>query len=154
MQSSNKKHGFTLVEIMIVVAIVGILVALGIPYSLGACTRSRAACIAHEYKNNAKAFTLCYLQNATYPADEQPGIAPNDIIPFLKKSPWDKETIIGGNWDWDYNQFGVKAAVSIDHPKWDENLMKKVDDLLDDGNLLTGDFRSRSGGYMYILEEN
>jgi hypothetical protein len=31
--------------------------------------------------------------------------------------------------------------------------MKVIDTLIDDGNLGSGHFRRRSGGYIYILEE-
>ena len=45
--SRRNEYGFTLVEIMIVVAVIGLLAAMGIPHALHAYARSqRAACIS------------------------------------------------------------------------------------------------------------
>ena len=45
--SRRNEHGFTLVELMIVVAVIGLLAAMGIPHALNAYARAqRAACIS------------------------------------------------------------------------------------------------------------
>jgi prepilin-type N-terminal cleavage/methylation domain-containing protein len=46
MKLNRRKHGFTLVEIMIVVAIIGLLAAIGVPNYLGARQRTQTnSCI-------------------------------------------------------------------------------------------------------------
>jgi prepilin-type N-terminal cleavage/methylation domain-containing protein len=48
MQKNNRKSGFTLVEIMIVVAIIGLLAAIAIPNFVKARTASqKSACVAN-----------------------------------------------------------------------------------------------------------
>lgn len=59
----NKKAGFTLVEIMIVVLIIGILLAIAVPNFISARETSRAkACVANLYQINS-AKLQCVMDN-------------------------------------------------------------------------------------------
>ena len=152
MKVSRSKRGFTLVEIMIVVAIIGLLSALSIPNVFKAGQRTRSIRFAKDIQTASHAFMEYSLETGSYPSDKTPGIMPTDMAPYLTELSWLEETTIGGKWDWDYDVFGVTAAVSVTDPKWDDDLMTEIDVVLDDGNLSTGEFRKRSGGYMYIIE--
>jgi prepilin-type N-terminal cleavage/methylation domain-containing protein len=145
--------GFTLVEIMIVVAIIGLLAALGIPGMVEAGRKSRAARVAREIKTAGHAFVQYAFEHGNYPADNLPAQMPDGMNDYLAGFPWSEETAIGGQWDWDYEVFGVTAGVSVKSPKWDSTRMAAIDSLIDDGNLASGHFRARSDGYIYILEE-
>jgi prepilin-type N-terminal cleavage/methylation domain-containing protein len=146
-------RGFTLVEVMIVVAIIGLLAALSVPAMLEAGTKTRARRFAREIKVAGHAFVQYASENGEYPADKTPAQMPDGMAAYLKGFPWAEETLIGGNWDWDYGVFGVHAGVSVQSPDWNDDYMTKIDSVIDDGNLNTGQFRKRTGGYMYILEE-
>jgi type IV pilus assembly protein PilA len=63
-----KKQGFTLVEIMIVVAIIGLLAAIGIPSILGAYSSSQTKAKARNVAEVEKAKGVL-----TLPADTIPG---------------------------------------------------------------------------------
>ncbi len=82
-----------------------------------------------------------------------PGQMADGMTTYLSGFYWGEDTVIGGRWDWDYEVFGIHAGVSVQSPNWGDEQMQKIDVKIDDGNLGTGQFRKRSGGYIYILEE-
>ncbi len=147
------KGGFTLVEIMVVTAIIGITASIGVPALHEAGIKTRARRIARELQTAGHAFVQYSFDHGSYPPDRTPRQIPDGMGEYLGKFPWAEDTCIGGQWDWDYQQFGFEAGVSVYRPNWGADLMLKVDEVLDDGNLSTGQFRQRSAGYIYILEE-
>jgi len=149
----SNRRGFTLVEIMIVVLIIGVLAALaGVAY-----TKSRAAAqataTAHDLRTFAGAFEMFAMYEGYWPDDGLPSTVPYGMNEFFKTSAWKDGAPVGGEYDWEFDTFGIWAAVSIYHPEADAAVLTRVDEILDDGNLSTGLFRSYSSGVMYILEE-
>jgi prepilin-type N-terminal cleavage/methylation domain-containing protein len=151
--STFKQNGFTLVEIMIVVAIIGILAALGFPAMYKAGNKTRANRFARDIQIAGHAFIQYTMEKGAYPADKTPGQIPAGMSGYLWNFPWTEDTVVGGQWDWDYEQLGTKAGVSVHMPAWQDDRMQLIDAVMDDGNLSTGQFRKRSGGYIYVLEE-
>ena len=139
--------------IILTVSIIGMLAALGIPSMLDAGMQTRSKRIAREIQTAGHAFVQYSFDTGSYPADKFPGVLPDGMGPYLDDFPWTEETAIGGNWDWEYKVFGVKAAVSVQGSEWGDEQMIEIDEQIDDGNLGTGHFRRRPGGYMYVLEE-
>lgn len=147
------RKGFTLLEIMIAVGIIGLLAAIAIPSMRSARQKSRVTRFAREIQAAGHAFVQYAMDNGDYPADKTPSQMPDGMADYLKGFPWANDTIIGGQWDWDFQQFGIYAGVSVYQPRFTVERMKQVDAVFDDGNLNTGQFRSRASGYIYILEE-
>lgn len=153
MRPVSSKKGFTLVEIMIVVAIIGLLASLAIPSMLAAGQDTRSARFAREIQNAGHAFVQYSFDHGDYPADKNPAQMPTGMLDYLTGLSWSEETVIGGSWDWDYLQFGITAGVSVYAPNWGDDQMVEIDELIDDGNLSSGQFRKRSSGYIYVIEE-
>jgi prepilin-type N-terminal cleavage/methylation domain-containing protein len=153
MRNALSSKGFTLVEIMIVVAIIGLLAAIGIPNMLEAGQDTRTTRFAREIQIAGHAFVQYSFDHGDYPADKFPGQMPDGMTEYLSGFPWSEETVVGGRWDWDYGVFGITAGVSVQSPNWDAARMLDVDIKMDDGNLATGHFRQRPGGFIYIIEE-
>lgn len=78
-----KRGGFTLVELLVTVAIVGILAGLAIPNMRNVTVRARATNVFGDIRAVRQA-TLDYNANATaWPADQPVGDIPPEIVPFL-----------------------------------------------------------------------
>ncbi len=89
------KKGFTLIELMLVVIIIGVLVSMVVPRLVGRSEEARiAAAKADIDANISVALDLYELDNGRYPDDidglrTKPGTAVNWKGPYLKKSPKD-----------------------------------------------------------------
>ena len=155
------EHGFTLVEIMIVVSIIGLLTVLAIPAIRNAFLHAQNSTFISDMRSlTNNAFEQFAFERGDYPPNTAPGVVPLEIVPYLPKHfSWANKTPIGGRWDWDRAAnrgdtiYGVYAGLSVYQPARTTPQMREVDKLVDDGNLLTGRFRSRLNGYIYILEE-
>lgn len=144
-------RGFTLVEIMIVMVIIGLLAALAIPAVRRVHTQARVNAFLNDLRIGRDGFETYALAHGTWPPDGGSGV-PAEIDGYISSTKFNGPTPLGGNWDWDYQQFGVTAGLSVLNPRADLATMRIVDENVDDGNLMTGNFRIRPRGYIYILE--
>lgn len=137
---------------MVVVAIIGVLVALAIPAFQKARESVQINRFIADLRVASDSFTMYDLDNGGYPPDVTPGVMPDGMDEYLRKMDWNEQTTIGGQWDWDLEQFGFHAGVSVYQPAWPAERMVSVDERLDDGDLTSGLFRERPNGYIYIIE--
>ena len=97
-------RGFTLVEIMVVVVIIGILAVLVVPRVVGRSDDARIAAAKHDVATISQSLKLYRLDNGRYPTTEQglqalvakPQSAPvptnwRQYLDKLPKDPWGKE---------------------------------------------------------------
>lgn len=75
--------GFTVLELLIVVAIVGILANILIPALLGALMKARVRAIVGDYQAVRHAVHEYYVDNGEYPADRGAGRLPPELAPYL-----------------------------------------------------------------------
>lgn len=73
MQAKNhaRHRGFTLIEMMVVLAIIGVLAALIVPNVLGRADEARVTAARTDIANLSNALKLYKLDNQSYPSAEQ-----------------------------------------------------------------------------------
>lgn len=141
--TSRASGGFTLVEILIVVVILGVLAAVVVPRFAGASDQSRRAAFITNVTTFAEALEMHYARTGQLVADSGTGTLPPELAGVIRVSDWENGTPIGGEWDVETNENGISNGVGVDfdldHPG--DAYMQEVDALFDDGNLATGKFR-------------
>ena len=125
------ERGFTLIELMVVIVILGILAGLIIPKIMGRPDEARAAKAKMQIESMETALKLYKLDNGNYPTTEQGlqalvqapavgGLAKNwrlggylekDRVP---KDPWDRDFLYispGAHGDFDLSSLGADGEV-------------------------------------------
>ncbi len=139
--------GFSLVEIMIVVVIIGLLAAL---------QRVRLRAVASRYLNDARQIR----DGAERYAMETGQFPPNGVMSlhaelrgYIPDSLFASTTTpLGGVWDWDFQQSGITAAISVYQPTASDDLLRHIDRTIDDGDLATGNFRRANSKAIYVIQ--
>jgi prepilin-type N-terminal cleavage/methylation domain-containing protein len=147
------RQGFTLVELMVVVAVIGLLAAIALPAFAKVRSSSQNSCFVASLRTAKGAFVQYSFEHGRYPPDVTPGIVPPGMADYLGSFAWTQPTSLGGQWDWDDGQFGFRAGVSVYQPSAPIEQMKKIDQMIDDGNLASGGFQARSAGYISVIED-
>ena|ERR1700682_3362925 len=150
----RRNGGFTLVEIMIVVAIVALLAVIALPAILRARERTRKTMFVSALRVARDASDLFVSEHNGYPPDVMRGVLPAGMATYFNgKFDWTAPTPIGGRWDWDYKVFGFTAGVSVVSPDKSAEEMAEIDAMIDDGDLTTGAFQQTAPDrYTWILE--
>jgi prepilin-type N-terminal cleavage/methylation domain-containing protein len=81
--NTSRKSGFTLVEIMIVVAIIGLLAAIAIPNFVRARTQSQKNACINNLRQIDGAIQQWALENKQAPTAN---VAATDVLPYLKSA--------------------------------------------------------------------
>jgi prepilin-type N-terminal cleavage/methylation domain-containing protein len=153
----HTSRGFTLVEIMTVVVIIGMLAALAIPAFQKVRRRAQNSATVNGFRVFSQAFEQYMSENGQWPPNVRPGQLPAALSDgaSIRVNTWQAKTPIGGQWNWDAGgTAGLTAGISISNFTCDDVQLAEIDALLDDGDLTKGNVRKiGSNRLSYVLEE-
>ena len=147
--------GFTLVELLIVIAIIGILTAIAIPNYSNYRKRAKLVGAVTHLKYFEKGFLAYEAEAGEFPNDSHI-VLPDlpKMANFINPAIWGQATPLGGTYNWEGPDIFPYAGISIFEATAPQNDIKKLDNMLDDGDLTQGKFRQTPNGrYTYIIEE-
>ena len=154
MKHHRTQEGFTLVEILIVVIIVGVLGGIVVPQFSNAGSESAEAAFAANLRAFVKAAKVLHIQTGNYPEDSASGVCPSGLEDYVQQAKWEGGTPLGGVWDAELNSFGYTSSIGVHfmgESNRDDAYMTQVDSLFDDGNLSTGGFRKIAADRYYFI---
>lgn len=159
--------GFTLIELMVVIAILGILAAIAVPNYIRYRKKAQISEIASNLKNFKTGFIAYAVDTGDFPDDSHTDTGPyglpnTEIEDYIMLHEWVTPTALGGRYNWEgantywptYPNGSGYIGISIDGATAPQKDLRFLDGLLDDGNLLTGTFRKIGSRYTLIIDEN
>ncbi|MBL4674033.1 MAG: pilin [Arenicella sp.] len=146
----RNQSGFTLLELMIVVAIIGVLASIGVSSYQDYLKRARMSELAQQFGQMKTILTLYAQEAGRYP-DDTHIIPPSGVT---MPGYWSKTTVLGGNFNWEGPDRYAYAGIAILGATAPEREIIQFDRIIDDGDLSTGKFRLESNGrHVFILDE-
>lgn len=158
----RKPEAFTLVEVMVVVVIIGLLAAAGLPGYRHITMRSKVTAIENDLRQFTTAAQTYTLQNGHWPADSAPQVPPPELANALPAN-FRLKTPMGGVYKWcsggDVDGIPAKAGLALvsvtGNPLNDDlDLVTMLDRQMDDGNIETGAIQVGStNSVVFIIEK-
>jgi len=152
MQSAGR--GFTLVEIMIVVVIIGLLATLAVTAFARIREKSENSTILNDLRTFSAAFETYALENGGWPPDTATSVVPAGMSERIKAGDWGKGGPGNFRWDWDRGILGTGAAISLLGCNFSDARLALIDAVIDDGNVNTGRFRRLTDGRPALVLED
>ena len=148
------RPGFTLMEILIVVVILGILAAIVIPSFASATEDTRKAAFAQDIRAFETGILRYEIDNGQFPPDGGSGLVPPGLEPYVNVPKWQSGSPIGGVWDNETDDLltvGMGVHFNGTGQTRDAAYMADIDKMLDDGVVTTGAFRVYGDRYYRVI---
>ena len=135
--------GFTMMELMIVMTVIGILAAVAIPAYFGLVSNTRAAQAVADLQAVRAAVYLSYGDTGKWPDESQAGVAPDGLAANLPRNfsftnQW--YTIDYDNWmplhQWGTLPPGTTTAIGVSIVCRDPKLLTRIQGLIKNANFL------------------
>ena len=159
--SPTRRAGFTLVEILIVVVILGVLAAVVIPQFASAGESAKQSIFISNLRAFSQAAAVYYHDHYAYPEDGSSGSVPAGFEDYVDETKWTRPTPIGGVWDLESNGIGgYRCAVGVHFDGTgatrDDAYMTEIDALYDDGDLAAGGFLEIADNtrYYHVIDQS
>jgi prepilin-type N-terminal cleavage/methylation domain-containing protein len=83
---SRRRHGFTIIELMMVMIVMGILSSLAVLKYVDLRHRARAAQVAADLESVRLAAYGAWYEHNAWPGEAGPGQVPVDLVPYLPQN--------------------------------------------------------------------
>lgn len=161
LHKNSVRSGFSLVEIMFVVSIIGLLSAIGVMAYQGAYRRVLARCITQDLRTAEKGIKLYICDHFELPkntgADNwymQP-----EFKPYFPNG-WPSVSLLGVDWKWVYWAAVTGSCLVVDvaddyaNDPTLRDAIELADEMMDDGNMGKGRLSVGSQGLLrYYIED-
>ncbi len=140
---------------MIVIAIVGILASIAIPNFIGYRHKAKIVDVVSRIKTFEKGFIAYAIDFGDFP-DDSHIVLPDlpTMAEYISPDLWAQPTIMGGTFNWEGPDNYPYAGISLFETTAPLEDLRRLDSMLDDGDLSTGKFRlTPNDRYTYIIEE-
>jgi len=155
----KQKHGLTLLELVIVVAIIILLAGIAVPSIFRGRRQAQIAALGDEFRTDYEAFVMYAQEKGQLPASASGfSVIPTGMDLYMpKKSTWTIDNSDGsltnpqfrGRWFWfggpvpEYP--GYNGFIMFYSPDITADVAQEIDNRLDDGNVNGGAMRYLSG---------
>ncbi|MEO0793628.1 MAG: type II secretion system protein [Verrucomicrobiota bacterium] len=133
----SRRRGFTLIELMVAVVVLGVILAIAVPGFIRLREASQAASLANDFRVFSHAIHEFHILEGDWPhPNSNPGEFPDGMDGFLSSS-WTRMAPIGGYYFFEH-QPGGDAQLVLRADRINDHIVELVDKKLDDGNPATG----------------
>ncbi|NIO07862.1 MAG: prepilin-type N-terminal cleavage/methylation domain-containing protein [Deltaproteobacteria bacterium] len=159
-----KKHktnqGFTLIEMLVAIGILGVLAAIAAMAYNNYREKAKLGVIATDLRTFGISFEGYRSFNGCYPPDShndapynlKPGYGTEDYLPI---GAWINPPSWGGFYNWEGPDIYTYAGISLFGTSASNSTMLRLDKIMDDGSLSTGNFQQTPNNrYTYIVNAN
>jgi len=157
--ATSASRGFTLLELLIVVAIIGIIAAIAVGFLRAQTDKAKVTAVAADLRTFETGFLSYATDTGDFPPDSHldgayhlpPGTGVEDYLPVQR---WATPTPLGGSYNWEGPDNYSYAGVSVFLPTAPASIFALLDKTIDDGDLSQGKFRlTPNGRFTYIIDE-
>jgi len=150
----RRSSGFTLLEIMIVTAIIGMLLSMAIPTFKTVRRSTQNTTYANDVRTIAGLMEQYATEYGVWPSTSAAGAVPTGLEDSINDRIWTQRNSLGGQFFLLRNEGNVVAGIASEGHNADLQQILSIDEKMDDGSLIAGIIRLDGTRLIYVLQSN